>query len=114
MLIGIISTAALAISIAACTGGTGRPQSDLALQCELVKCECQDPADPFSRSPVVWNPNGTAACADGRRLVMAQENPSAAAVGGIVVPTYDACAHSGPRSGAGRVGRGARITDCGF
>ena len=103
----------IAFSLAACSGAPAKPNSDLALQCELVKCECQDTANPFSRASVVWNQDGTAGCAQGRRLVIVRsEKPSGP--GGIVVPTYDECAISGPRTGAGNLGRGARITECGF
>ena len=113
MLDRLMPLALIALNLAACSVAPAQPDSDLALKCELVKCECQDPANPFSPAPVVWNQDGTAGCAEGRSLAIAKsEKPSGP--GGIVVPTYDACAISGPRTGAGNMGRGARITQCGF
>ena len=45
----------LLLSLAACTVAPAKSE-DLALQCELAKCECRDPVNPFSHAaPVVWN-----------------------------------------------------------
>ena len=108
-----MSTAGAVLCLAACTVAATKPQSDLALQCELAECECQDSANPFSQAaPVVWNQNGTAGCAEGQKLVMVKDKSTTTGLTrGIVLPTYDACAHSGPRTGAGNLGRGARIND---
>jgi hypothetical protein len=110
MLHRFMSIAAMVLSLAACTVAPAKPEPDLALQCELAKCECQDPVKPFSNAaPVIWNQDGTAGCAEGLKLVMAKEKPSTTGLsGGIVLPTYDACATSGPRTGAGNSGRGNR------
>jgi hypothetical protein len=115
MLLRIMSMSCAALSMAACSGAVPKPDPNLAMQCELVQCECQDPANPLSRGPLIWNPDGTAACPAGRELVRVKgEKSPSAGPGGIVIPTYDECAHAGVRSGAGRLGRGARVTDCGF
>lgn len=115
MLVRVTRIACVVLSLSACSVAPAKPNLDLALQCELVKCECHDQANPFSRAPVVWNQDGTAGCAEGRRLVVLKsEERSTTGPGGIVIPTYDECATSGPRTGAGNLGRGARITKCGF
>jgi hypothetical protein len=107
-----ISLAVLVLSLAACAATQGKPESNLALRCEVAKCECQDPAKPFSPAgPVVWNQDGTASCGEGMRLALAKEKSSP--ITGIVLPTLDVCASSGPRHGSGRLGRGGK-TDCTF
>jgi len=114
MLVRLMSMGCAALIIGACSGAAS-PDPDLALRCELAQCECQDAAHPFSPASVIWNQDGTAGCAEGRKLAMKNVNkPETRGPGGIVLPTYDDCAHSGMRSGAGRVGRGARVSDCGF
>ena len=102
----------LVLSLAACTVAPAQPE-DLALKCELTQCECRDPANPWSpAASVVWNQDGTAGCAEGRKLAIAKEKPPTTGLtGGIVLPTYDACATSGPRTGAGNMGQGNRV-DC--
>lgn len=100
----------LLLSLAACTVAPAKSE-DLALQCELAKCECRDPVNPFSHAaPVVWNQEGSAGCAEGLELVMVKQKapPTTGLTRGIVLPTLDACASSGPRTGAGNLGRDAR------
>src|SRR5262245_65149392 len=104
-----VSMAGIALILAACAGTPAQPE-DLALQCELVRCECRNPANPSSHAaPIVWNQNGTAGCAEGLELVLVSERlPGTGLTGGIRFPTFDACASSGPRPGSGNLGRGAR------
>jgi hypothetical protein len=106
----ILSIAVL--SIAGCASAPGPAEPNLALRCEVAKCECQDPSKPFSAPvPVSWNQDGTAGCGEGLRLALSREKSPP--VTGIVLPTLDVCASSGPRYGSGRLGRGAK-TDCTF
>ena len=101
------------VCLVACTASAVKPESELGLQCEFAKCECQDAANPFSQAaPVLWNQDGSAGCAEGRILVMVKETPRRR---GTVLRTYAACAHSGPRTVPGNLGRDARINDdCAF
>ena len=104
-----VSLSVVVLSLAACVSAPEKPESNLSLRCEVAKCECQDPAKPFSpAASVVWNQDGTASCGEGLRLALSKEKPS---ITGIVLPTRDVCANSGPRYGSGRLGRGAE-TDC--
>ena len=108
----LISMGAL-VCLVACTGSVAEPKPELALQCEFTKCECRDPAHPFSKAaPVLWNQDGSAGCAEGCILsTVKKTSPSP----GKVIPTYSACAHSGPRTARGNLGRDARINDdCAF
>ena len=90
----LMSMGALACLVA-CTGSAVKPQSELRLRCEFVRCECRDPVHPFSpAAPVLWNDDGSAGCAEGRVLVTMKEGSP---TGGKLLPTYSACAHSGPR-----------------
>ena len=105
-----VSMAGMVLVLAACAAATPAQPQDLALQCELSRCECRNPANLSSHAaPIIWNQNGTAGCAEGLELVLVNERlPSTGLTGGIRLPTFDACATSGPRTGSGNLGRGAR------
>ena len=87
MLHRIMSIVVAAIGLAACTtAAPPKPEANLAVRCELAKCECRDIANPFSTpSPPIWNEDGTAGCAEGRRLVALKEKAPI----GLALPDFD-------------------------
>lgn len=105
-----ISMGVMLLVLTACSAASTQANSNMAMQCEVAKCECRDPSKPFSSAaPVIWNQDGTAGCREGFLLGLAKEKTSP--VTGLVLPTLDICASSGPRYGTGRLGRGAK-TEC--
>jgi hypothetical protein len=87
MLHRIAVIAGLSLGLVGCTAPPVKPAPDLAVQCELANCVCQDPANPFSSpAPVVWQQDGTASCAAGRTLTVVKGKPP---IAGIVFPDFN-------------------------